>query len=123
MVDVETCRQVALSFPETTEQPHFEKISFRVGKKIFTTLDTKNHQVCIKLSEIDQDLFSVFDKTAVFPVPNKWGKQGWTLINLKKIKKEMLKDAITCAYCGVAPKSIAAKYLPPMTVFNFRSEN
>ena len=33
------------------------------------------------------------------------------LIELKKIKKEMLKDAITCAYRAVAPKKLAAKYL------------
>jgi hypothetical protein len=33
------------------------------------------------------------------------------LVNFKKIKKEMLKDAITCAYCGVAPKNLAEKYI------------
>jgi hypothetical protein len=42
MVDIATFRQLARSFPETSEQPHFEKPSFRVGKKIFATLDLKN---------------------------------------------------------------------------------
>ncbi len=29
MVSIDTLRKLALSFPEATEEPHFEKISFR----------------------------------------------------------------------------------------------
>jgi hypothetical protein len=108
MVDVETFRQIALSFPETTEQPHFERASFRVRKKIFATLDMKSNQACVKLSVIDQDVFSAFDKSVVFPVPNKWGKQGWTYIQLKKVRKDMFVDALTTAYCEVAPKRLSS---------------
>jgi len=32
-------------------------------------------------------------------------------VNLQKIKKEMLKDAITCAYITVAPKKLGARYI------------
>lgn len=84
MVDTNTFRRIALSFPDTNEQPHFEKTSFRVGKKIFATLDSKMDQACIILSEIDQHVFSTPD--IILPVPNKWGKQGWTIINLKKVR-------------------------------------
>jgi hypothetical protein len=41
----------------------------------------------VKLSVIDQSVFCAFDKTIIYPVNNKWGKQGWTLVELKKIKK------------------------------------
>jgi len=112
MVTIDTFKKIALSFPETTAQPHFEKPSFRVNKKIFATLDIKNNRACIKLSETDQDVFSVFDKTIIFPVPNKWGKQGWTFINLAKIKKQMLTDALTTAYCEAAPKKLSALVRP-----------
>lgn len=108
MISIDTFRTLALSFPETVEMPHFEKPSFRVSKKIFATLDIKNMQACIKLSEIDQNVFCAFDKTVIFPVPNKWGKQGWTFVNLKKVKKEMLKDALTTAYCEVASPKLSA---------------
>ena len=108
MVTIETVRQTALSFPQVTEQPHFEKSSFRINKKIFATIDVKNRQACIKLSAIDQDIFCAFDKLIIFPVPNKWGSQGWTFINLKKIRKVMLVDALTMAYCKVAPKKLSA---------------
>ena len=108
MVNTETFRQLALSFPEVTEQPHFEKASFRIGKKIFATLNIEHDRACIKLSETDQDVFCTFDRSVIFPVPNKWGKQGWTLINLKKVRKPMLLDALTTAYCEVAPAKLVS---------------
>ena len=40
----------------------------------------------------------------MYPVPNKWGKQGWTHINLKTIPEEMCLDALAAAYSEVAPK-------------------
>lgn len=110
MISPETFRELALSFAEATEQPHFEKASFRVKKKIFVTLDEVKSIACVKFSEMDQSVYCLIDETLIWPVPNKWGKQGWTLINLKKIKKKLLKDALTSAYCSVAPKALAALY-------------
>ena len=112
MVTLETLRKLALSFPETTEEPHFEKTSFRVKKKIFATYDFKLNRACIKLSEIDQNVFSSADKTIIFPVDNKWGKQGWTLIEMSKVQNEQFTDALTTAYCEVAPKKLALQIRP-----------
>jgi predicted DNA-binding protein (MmcQ/YjbR family) len=106
MVSIKTFRALALSFPETSEQPHFEKTSFRVGKKIFASYDDKNKRACIKLSEIDQDVFSSYNKEIIFAVPNKWGKQGWTLIDLKKVPKEMFVGILTTAYFEVATNKL-----------------
>lgn len=112
MVSIDTFKKLALSFPEVTEEPHFEKISFRVKKKIFATYDEVNNRACIKLSEIDQDVFSSADKTVIYPVDNKWGKQGWTLIELKKVRKDLFADALTTAYCEVAPIKLADQIRP-----------
>ena len=111
MVTLNFAQEFALSFDETDEAPHMEVTAIRVKKKIFITLNSKMKRVCVKLSPIDQNVFCSFDKDIIYPVPNAWGKQGWTLIELKKIRKEMLQDAITCAYCTVAPNKLAAKYL------------
>lgn len=102
MVSIKHFKELALSFPETVEQPHFEKTSFRFRKKIFATLSEETSLAVIKLSAVDQSVFSSFDKTIIYPVDNKWGKQGWTVINLKKVRKNMLKDALTTAYNQVA---------------------
>ncbi len=104
MVDVETFRQFALSFPRTTEQPHFEKTSFRTEKKIFATLSIEKSRACIKLSPIEQSVFCAIDKSIIYPVPNKWGQQGWTLIDLKKVRKNILRDALTASYNEIQSK-------------------
>lgn len=108
MIRFSTLRKTALSFPEVTEEPHFEKTSFRINKKIFASYDKQQHRACIKLSEIDQSVFSTYDKRIIFPVPNAWGKQGWTFIDMKHVPKEMFEDALKTAYCEVAPKKFAA---------------
>lgn len=112
MVSITTFRKLALSFPETIEAPHFEKTSFRVKKKIFATYDAVNHRACLKLSEVDQDVFCAYDKTIIYPVNNKWGKQGWTMVELKKVNKNLFADALTTAYCEVAPKGLAEAARP-----------
>ena len=98
MVDIKTFKKLALSFPDTVEQPHFEKTSFRTKKKIFATLAEEKKLAVIKLSLIDQSVFCSFDKTVIYPVDNKWGQQGWTVINLEKVRKDILLDALATAY-------------------------
>ena len=110
MVTVDDVKELIRSFPEVTEAPHFEKLSFRVNKKILATLTPDGKLLTVKLSLIDQSAFSSFDKLIIYPVPNKWGAQGWTQINLEKIRKAMLKDAVTAAYCEVAPSRLSAPF-------------
>ena len=102
MTDSNSFQKLALSFPGTEELPHFEKKSFRVKKKIWATLDMVNHKACLKLSPIDQSVFCAFDKSIIYPVNNKWGQQGWTIVELAKIKKTMLIDITSTAYSEVA---------------------
>ncbi|MEO6220843.1 MAG: MmcQ/YjbR family DNA-binding protein [Ginsengibacter sp.] len=103
-MDIETFKQLALSFPGTEELPHFEKTSFRVNKKIFATLDIKNNRACLMLSEIDQSVFSAYDKSIIYPVPNKWGQQGATFVELEFIPRNMLKDSLKQAYNKITAK-------------------
>jgi predicted DNA-binding protein (MmcQ/YjbR family) len=107
MITKESFRQIALSFPETTEEPHFEKPAFKVAKKIFATMNLVENRATIKLTPADQDVFCLYDEHVMYPVPNKWGKQGWTHINLQIIPEEMCLDALRTAYCSVAPKRLA----------------
>jgi hypothetical protein len=110
MVNITTYRSLALSFPEVVELPHFDLTSFRVRKKIFTTLNEKDSRIMIKLSAPDQSVFCAFDKEVIYPVPGSWGKGGATYVQLKKIKKNMLCDLLTLAYCQAAPKTLSGPY-------------
>jgi len=98
MITEKKLRQIALSFENTSEEPHFEKTSFRIKKKIFASYDSKNKLVCVKLTPEDQASFCSFDKTIIYPVPNKWGQQGWTFISLEKVLEETLADALQTSY-------------------------
>jgi hypothetical protein len=77
-----------------------------VKKKIFTTYDERNHRACVKLSEVDQSIFSSINQSFIYPLPNNRGKQGWTPIEMRKICKELSTDTLTTAYYEVAPKNL-----------------
>jgi predicted DNA-binding protein (MmcQ/YjbR family) len=104
MASEKTLRQIALSFDNTSEEPHFEKTSFRFKKKIFASYDAKSKLICVKLTPEDQASFCSFDKQVIYPVPNKWGQQGWTFIHLEKVLEETLTDALQTAYQTVSAK-------------------
>lgn len=106
MVSIDIVRKLALSLPETTEEAHFEKTSFRVKKKIFATYNDKSNELTLKFSSQNQDLFIVAGNSSIYPVPNKWGEQGWTLVNLNKVKQEVLEEALKIAFLEVAPKKL-----------------
>ncbi|MDR6761185.1 putative DNA-binding protein (MmcQ/YjbR family) [Flavobacterium sp. 2755] len=104
MVSFEDFRKAALSFENAVEETHFEKTSFRVNKKIFATFDEKNNRAVLKLNEIDQSVFCASSEMIFYPIPNKWGKQGWTIVELSKVRQEMFQDALKLSYQNVAQK-------------------
>ncbi|TWR27108.1 MmcQ/YjbR family DNA-binding protein [Mucilaginibacter achroorhodeus] len=102
-------REIACSLPEVTEEPHFDKISFRINKKIFATVVAEQNRATVKLTPEEQDIFCTFNNEVIHPIPNKWGKQGWTHINLLLVQANMLTGILKTAYCGIAPKHLAAQ--------------
>ena len=110
MVSGDEIRKWSLALDEAYELPHFEKAAFYVRKKIFATLSPHGSRICVKLSVEGQSLFCSHDLKVIFPVANKWGKLGWTFVDLKKVSKTLTKEILLTAYCTVAPKKLAAKY-------------
>jgi len=104
MVSIENFRKLALAFENVTEEPHFEKTSFRVNKKIFATFDEKKQHAVLKLNEIDQSVFCASSEMIFYPIPNKWGKQGWTVVELLKVRPEMFEDALLHSYQNTISK-------------------
>jgi hypothetical protein len=111
MVAPDFIQTFALGFPKTDLAPHHKVIAIRVKKKIFMTCNAPENRACLRFTESDQHAFCAFKDSPFYPVPNKWGKFGWTLVNLLTADEEMLHDAITTAYCTVAPPELAADYL------------
>ncbi len=112
MVTIATARQTALSLPEAEEKSHFGLPDFRVKGKIFASLHIDKQYMMVKLGANDQSVFCSFDKTIIFPVPGGWGRKGATFVNLKKVRKTMLTDALTTAWKNTAPAKLARQYFP-----------
>jgi len=106
MIAIETARQIALALPDTEEYDHFGRPAFKIkGKRTFATLWPAEKRMMVKLSLIDQSVFNSFDASVFYPVPNKWGLQGATFVELSKVRLDMLTDAINTAYETAAIKT------------------
>lgn len=106
MISLDKVRKLALALPGTNEEPHFEKISYRVNKKIFATVDQENKKIVLKFDLNDQDFFSLAAKGSVYPIENKWGQQGWTCVEMKSTDLALFEDMLVVSYCNVAPKRL-----------------
>lgn len=102
MIDFETCRNLALSFPDVTEQEHFAMPSFRFNKKIFMTFHLDKGMVMLKLPLFEQSIFSNANPEIIFPVKGYWGTRGATMFNISKVTKSIFKNALTSAYKDIS---------------------
>lgn len=111
MVTIQSINSLTSKLENVEQLPHFEKISFRVKKKIFLTVSPDGAKATLKLSLVDQDVFHKYDPLIFYPVPNAWGKQGWTVVELQKVRSDMFKDALVLAYKEVLSRGISKKAL------------
>lgn len=100
-------RTLSLALPEVVEAPHFEKVSFRVKNKIFATYDIAKNQATLKLTLLDQSLLHDISLSHIYPVPNKWGNAGWTIIHLPELPTDLIIDCLKYAYSTVAPDHLS----------------
>lgn len=110
MVAAETVRQLALGLPETKELPHHAITSFRIRTKIYATLNAPEHRATLRFSPEMQDIFTAVSQGAIFPVPNAWGKYGWTNVDLETVAPELFQDALRIAWREAVPAAFAGKY-------------
>lgn len=98
MISPEETKNIALSFEGTGEQPHFNRTAFTVKKKIFATLSLNDKTLNLKFTPKVQFIFCPPNSKVIFAIPNGWGRQGWTTINLDKATKKLVKSALEEAY-------------------------
>lgn len=109
-VDADQIRTRALSLKNVKESPHRKDIiAFKISGKIFATVNPTMQRACLRLSEVDQQLFSSIPKCNIHPVPNAWGRYGWTLFYFKNTDEETMRDALLRAYLFCAPAGRVAE--------------
>jgi hypothetical protein len=99
-------RRIALSLEGTTEAPHFDRTAFKVAR-IYATLAADGRTVNFKFAPDEQELKCLVAPEAFAPVPNAWGKQGWTTATLAKLSVPELRSALEITWRHALPKKRA----------------
>lgn len=118
-------RAHALSLPGVTEQDHFGRPSFRIGKKIFMTLWPVERRAVLMFTPDQQaehvpalamadDPDADTDPRPFFPVHGTWGMRGATFMALDgegKPKVAVMGSAIELAWRNIAGKRLVEEFV------------
>lgn len=107
MIDLENAHEILASMPEATEEPHFDKPSYKIKGKIFATFNIENKWVTLKLTPEQQTIFC--EDGSFYPVPNKWGQLGWTHVDLNLVKKLAFMEGVSTAYNNIVSQKTKQK--------------
>ncbi len=104
-VDAARVRALALSLPEATEAPHFQRQAFRTPRKMFATLDEKAGDLNLMFDPNLRDFFCEQAPHAFAPVHGGWGRMGATRCDLHAVDEPTLTSALLAAHARAAPKA------------------
>lgn len=103
-MDHGTARELALDMPGTAEGEHQGRPAYSVKKKIDMTLWLEEGCTVLKLTPGQQAELSAEFPDAFAPVPNKWGRHGWTIVRMAHCHQTLFRFATDLAWRNVAPK-------------------
>jgi hypothetical protein len=107
MAGAEDFRRIALSFPGAEEKAHMGHPDFRVGGKIFATLQAAPTDTgMVALHPEQQELAMEAEPEAFRPAAGAWGRGGSTLVNLSHVSDEWLERTLDWAWAKRAPKTL-----------------
>jgi hypothetical protein len=101
-------RRIALSLEGTSEAPHFDRTAFKVARN-YATLAADGLTANLKFTPDEQAFKCMMAPQAFAPVPNAWGRQGWTTIRLEAVDIAELRDALETAWRGARNKRTSKK--------------
>jgi len=108
MANANDLRRMALALEGTSEAPHFDRAAFKAAR-IYVTLAADGKTANFKFAPDEQELKCMTAPDAFSPVPNAWGRQGWTTATLSALSAAELKDALATAWRHAAPKKPAKR--------------
>ena len=94
---------MALALAGTAEAPHFDRTAFKVAR-IYVTLAADGRSANFKFTPDEQEFKCMMAPEAFAPVPNAWGRQGWTTANLSKLSAAELRNALETAWAHAVKK-------------------
>ena len=91
-------RRLALALEGVVEAEHMNHPDFRVGGKIFATLQPGLKKGMVSLSPEEQARFIEEAPKMFEPAAGAWGRGGSTLVNLAAADPEVVGEALTLAW-------------------------
>ncbi len=115
-------RRLARALPGVEEKSHMNHPDFRVGGRIFATLDyPESGWAAVMLTREDQEFLVARNPQAFQPVKGKWGEQGATNIRLRPARVGPVREALRAAYeAGERKNDLAAPGKDPHHPREFR---
>ena len=108
---LETARRFALSLPDATEEPHFEKSSFRVRGKIFATVPEGGKHLHVQVDPVELQALVASDPAAYEQIV--WGKQvksDWVRVTLAKADRDIVCELLEAGWRRKASKRVVAAH-------------
>ena len=102
-----TCAGWRCNSKAPTEAPHFDRAAFK-AHRIYVTLAPDGKTANFNFTPDEQELKCMLAPEAFTPIPNAWGRQGWTTATLSKLSTAELNGALEMAYAhGVGKEETA----------------
>jgi len=101
-------RRLALALPGTVEAPHFDRAAFKVAR-IYATLAADGLSANLKFTPDEQEFKCMLAPEAFAPIPNAWGRHGWTTAKLSELSPADLQNALETAWAHAVPKKAMAR--------------
>jgi hypothetical protein len=101
-------QQLALALPETTEEPHHHRTSFRVRGKIFATAVLSENLLNIMVGDSAREPALDIYSNCVEPLY--WGKKVLGIrVNLLEATPDIVAELLKQAWSEKAPRALVAK--------------
>jgi hypothetical protein len=97
MATAKDLRRLAMALEGTSEAPHFDRAAFKVAR-IYVTLAADGRSANFRFTPDEQGFKCMMAPEAFAPLPNAWGRQGWTVATLSALSTADLKSALETAW-------------------------
>lgn len=97
MVTAAQFTKLAMALEGTAAAPHFDWTAFR-AVRIYATLAADGLSANLKLLPGEQQMKCLTAPECFAPVPNAWGQQGWTTVDLAAVDATEMEAALRLAW-------------------------
>jgi hypothetical protein len=101
-------RRLAIALPEVSEHPHFNRVAFKVKKKIFATLAADGKDLNVFVEDVQCEVMTAVDSKAY--ETRYWGKTPYLHVHLAAAKARDVEVLLESAWERMAPTKLREQH-------------